>query len=78
MLLLFSLLYIINLRGLNLRIGCLVFFILFSPRLHCDENLPHSPAVNIAGKHVEKEEIGRWDFAQVIRQPTLRLRTPEQ
>ena len=57
----------INLRGLNLRIGCLVFFILFSLRLHCDENLPHSPAVDIAGEHVEKEEIGRWDFAQVIR-----------
>ena len=69
--------FIIYLRGLNLRIGCVIFLI-FCPFPHCYENLPHSPAVNIASKHVEKEEIGGCDFAQVIRQLTFRLYTPEQ
>ena len=69
--------FIINLRGLNLRIGCVIFFI-FCPFPHCYENLPHSPAVNIASEHVEKEEIWRCNFAQVICQLTFRLYTPEQ
>ena len=61
-----------GLRGLNLRIDSILL------GLHCLENLAQSPPVNIAGKHVEKEEIGRRDFFQVIRQSLLLLCIPDQ